>query len=327
MFELLLDAMKLALSKDARENAAALIELFRHSPDWQKDICTLEARIGHGEAERAWLVRDLLVAKLDALSFPDDCRRQYATTFTELARNAFEHGGRTRSPVRVVADTSSTFIATVFFNARHHAPDLPKALRDARERLASDPAAASGRGLLLASEHADELTIVEPKGIKAVFYQDRVRIVTKTVRGILLVSIAAGHLNPSVTRRLMTFLERDRPAALILVLDAGLDGPRTTAIGNAFSQIAQQSAPAPPDIESALPRPRRHLPRSDFSGPPSTAIGPVVSLFSSRKGLWRLVCEDPAMRSLLPVDIVHARIAEASQAILATISSLRSSSP
>ena len=52
MFELLLNAAKLVFSKDTRDSASVIIDALTRSPEWQKEMCTLDARISPDVRER-----------------------------------------------------------------------------------------------------------------------------------------------------------------------------------------------------------------------------------------------------------------------------------
>jgi hypothetical protein len=44
MFELFVNAAKFAVSDDVRKSTSAILDLIRRSPEWERDICTLEAK-------------------------------------------------------------------------------------------------------------------------------------------------------------------------------------------------------------------------------------------------------------------------------------------
>src|SRR6476659_6920424 len=92
MIELLLGAVKLALSEDARKSAAGLVDFIRRSPDWQKDICTLEAKVDCDSREHAYLLGGLTADKMASLGYAHDAVSAFAYVYRELTSNAFEHG-------------------------------------------------------------------------------------------------------------------------------------------------------------------------------------------------------------------------------------------
>ena len=51
MLEILLNATKLATSKEFRQGASLLFEELSKTPEWQQDICTLEIKISLSEIE------------------------------------------------------------------------------------------------------------------------------------------------------------------------------------------------------------------------------------------------------------------------------------
>src|SRR5215467_9879335 len=101
MIELLLSAAKLALSEDARKSATGLIEFIRKSPDWQKDICTLEAKVDADSREHAFLLGGLTADKMWTLGYAKDSINDFLYVYRELTSNAFEHGCKPASKDRV----------------------------------------------------------------------------------------------------------------------------------------------------------------------------------------------------------------------------------
>src|SRR6266496_528149 len=92
MIELIIDAVKLIFSEDARKSASGLIDFVRRSPDWQKDICTLEATVDTGSREHAHLLSGLAAEKMKNLKYAARSVADFESVYQELIANAFEHG-------------------------------------------------------------------------------------------------------------------------------------------------------------------------------------------------------------------------------------------
>src|ERR1700676_2790289 len=146
MYDLLLNAAKLAVSEDARKSASALIDLIRRSPEWQRDMCALDAKIEVSHREHAALLADLAATKLSALSFKADAVEAFRTSFSELVANAFEHGCGDKEAVRISMEISQTYISLTVENPKGNQFDLAACIQRCRSRLKWEPAFRRGRG-------------------------------------------------------------------------------------------------------------------------------------------------------------------------------------
>ncbi|MGH8538763.1 MAG: hypothetical protein ACREXM_20585 [Gammaproteobacteria bacterium] len=88
MYELLPNAAKVLVSKDARDAGASLRNLVENSPEWKKDICTLALRIDSGSREHAELIRELSARKLRILEYPNSVIDTFQGIYVELTPNA-----------------------------------------------------------------------------------------------------------------------------------------------------------------------------------------------------------------------------------------------
>jgi anti-sigma regulatory factor (Ser/Thr protein kinase) len=221
MFELLLNAATLALSKDARETANSLVDALTRSPEWKKEICTIEARIPYKERERAQLLEDLISDKLKTLSYGTKPSRAFRTVYGELTGNAFEHGtkGLKDERVRLVIDISPTYVATSVYNPRGTRVDIDKWIAQAADHLKSTEKMRRGRGLLVAYRKADVLEPIGTEGVKAVVYRDSVEIITDQHKSFKIVVATAGHSNPSFGKRIVEHLEKLNEKGIVLCLD------------------------------------------------------------------------------------------------------------
>jgi len=222
VFELLLNAVKVAVSKDARESAASVVELLRRSPDWEKAIGTIEARVSIDVRERVQLIEDLVADKLVALSYKPASIAAFRTALTELAANAFEHGivDAKRAVVRVLVETSPSYVATTVHNPKGSTFQLADALEAAaRHRLATSKTG-RGRGLVLVSRRVDVVQMVGDDAVKTLVYRDAVEIETHKAGEVIIAVVAAGHANPSLPRRIRDYLDDHPGEKIVLCLDA-----------------------------------------------------------------------------------------------------------
>jgi len=204
MIKILLDAVKIALSKDARQSASGLIEFIRRSPNWQKDICTLEATIGSDSQEYTYLLGGLTKEKMKALGYGNESVSAYEFVYRELTSNAFEHGCPKNKPrVTIIIEITSHFVSVTIRNPRGAIFNLNSLIEAQKEKLARNPNLSRGRGLVACREYADVLQMT-PKndGVKAVFYNPPVKLKTERIENLAVVRLIEGMENPSMPRRL-----------------------------------------------------------------------------------------------------------------------------
>jgi anti-sigma regulatory factor (Ser/Thr protein kinase) len=202
MIDILLNATKLALSEDARKSASAIVDLIRRSPEWERDICVLQAKIEFKHDEHAALLAGLAATKMKNLHFNGQTIEAFQTSYLELTRNAFEYGCGAKGEIEITVDVSSVYVSVITENSRGLELDLDRLVRRQRELIANNPRSLRGRGLLLVEELADTFQSDPPRGVKAVFYRDRVDLDTLDFRGVKIVWVNGGIYNPSITRRL-----------------------------------------------------------------------------------------------------------------------------
>lgn len=221
MFDLLLNAARLVASKDVRDSVSALIAAAAASPDWQKEICTVEARTTGQMRERLHLLEDLVVDKLRSLKYDDEGIAAFRTACRELTANALEHGliGAKQDRIRVVLDISPTYVATTVFNPRGSPVELTKWIELGAQHLRQTGKTGRGRGLLATCRRADVVTSVDSLGVKALVYRDRVAIATEEYRRETLVALVRGYSNPSAGRRLVERVKNARGLRIIVCLD------------------------------------------------------------------------------------------------------------
>lgn len=206
MVEILLNAAKLAFSEDARKSVSALVDFIRRTPQWQSDICELEARVDLAHREIAMLLQSLAEAKLQNLNFSADAVAAFRLVAHELISNAFENGCQGESAITIALSTSSGYVSVRVENARGYDFNLAENLEAARERLRQNPKSARGRGLITVAEAADTLEQAGEHGVKAVIYRERVQFEYLNAENPAIFKLLDGMYNPSLSRRIVTLL-------------------------------------------------------------------------------------------------------------------------
>lgn len=221
MFELILNAVKIAFSKDARDGTNALIDALVKSPEWQQEICTCVARLPAGEVERVALLLDVISSKLAGMSYDRESVTAFRTATRELVTNAIEHGcnGDPKERIGITVEVSPTYVSSTIANPKSAPVELHDWARQGFLRLHSSGKRSRGRGLQLVSGLADMVQQVDAHSIKAVIYRNRVVIVHEIMDQQHVVAVTRGHSNPSLLRRLTKFIENRRFDSLVLCLD------------------------------------------------------------------------------------------------------------
>ena len=218
MLDIALNAVKVALSDDARKSAASLLEILRRKPEWERDICTLNAKVPKSSREQALLLSELCKAKMVSLKYASATIAAFETSFVEVSNNAFEHACiEPKDVVELTLDITDGFIALKVLDPIGERFDMEKLLIEKRAALRAEPNERRGRGLLLVSELADEFQSIENlRGVKALFYRDRV-VIEKIVKdGIAILSVTGGVHNPSFERRLTSLALAQEDSHLVI---------------------------------------------------------------------------------------------------------------
>ncbi len=315
MIEILLNAAKVFVSKDARETAAGLKNLFENSPDWREDICTIEARISKDEQERAFLLQDVIASKLKTLGYTRSAVSDYNITFSELVHNAFEHGTKKvrKKIVRIVADVSPTYIAITVYNPRRSDVDLESWFSSGAEQLRATSLHGGGRGLITVSRRSDTVEQVGKKGVKATIYRERVRFEKYALGDTVLVIALNGHSNPSFGRRLVKFVENIDTPNLVVCLQHIDPDEFTTDEMREFGDFLRQ-------CESSHESNRKWRDAEDDL---ATWMMQEILSFASQQGELterdiRIVCGDEDLIDLLPSDLVTRSVTEALNSLTTT---------
>lgn len=321
MFDLILNAVKVATSKEVRESAGALVAALKKSPEWQHDICTVEGRVSVRERERLHLIRDLVMGKLDDLSYPTDVRRRFAFVFQELTQNAIEHGAASSldAVLKMILDVSPSYVSLSVHNPKEKSVDIQSWLQQSKDQLVETKKLGRGRGLILTYRKADRLEQDGDAGIKATFFRDNVVFKILDIEDTTVVVVISGHSNPSLGRRLQEQLDFVDADKLILCLHLRYlrlekDRPRIEAekidLLYELAREIDEDFPAPEigcDLDTKQTfQSLRHLNEwAEMRGKlPSASV--------------RLVCGDPDIQDLLPRDVVSRSVADAIAALKVT---------
>lgn len=300
MFEVLINAAKVVLSKDVRDGMGALAQAFRAVNEWQGEICTVDLTCTKEFREKVDLIEDLIKEKLTSLGYTVEPVTAFSTVFRELTSNGFEHGtrGESRMPIRTVVDISKTYVSTTVHNPRRHEVKLPDWIEAGARHLVDTEMSGRGRGLLMVYAKADLLDCVGDTAVKGVVYRERVSISEERHGDEILIAPTSGFSNPAFARRVYEFLKKrvtDPPTPIILCLD-----PKQ---GSDLLAAAQSETP-------------RHI--------DSQVIYTVISYIRhvSARGKMsdkiRLVYDDADLNELLPADIVFQSIRAARDSLRAS---------
>lgn len=204
MFDLFLNTAKLVTSEDARKSASAILELIRRSPEWQKDICTLEASIKRSYVEQAILLSDLTTTKMENLHFDSEAITAFKVIFLELIRNAFEHGCKSdKDTVKIIIEITKTYVGLSIVNPKGKKFNPDNIIASNKLSLSKSPSLLRGRGLLLVKQLSDTLTTIENgTGIKVVVYSDRIQFDSDVFEGLIVITVESGFYNPALSERL-----------------------------------------------------------------------------------------------------------------------------
>ncbi|MBI3958335.1 MAG: ATP-binding protein [Chloroflexi bacterium] len=223
MIEIILNAVKIAFSEDFRTSASAVIDFVRRSPDWQNDICVLEAHVDKSAFEHAYLLGGLTCDKMRNLGFSDNCVDDFRTTYDELVKNAIEHGNtlkkRRRTKLTIVIEITSHYVSVTINNPKGVKFDLDSILESRITSINRDSNAARGRGLIIASLLADSLIATKNgEGVKATFYKPAVVIRQYSLGQVSVIEVREGLENPSLAHRLRTLMSQHLESDFIIHL-------------------------------------------------------------------------------------------------------------
>jgi anti-sigma regulatory factor (Ser/Thr protein kinase) len=220
VIDLVLNAVRLALSSDARKSTSALLEFIRRKPEWERDICKIDAHVSKSSREEAMFLSGVCAEKMKSLKYDQPVIEALETSFAELSGNAFEHGCRhPKDVVEISLDITAYYVSLRVNNPKGRRFDLQAKLSQQLESLRMNPGERRGRGLLLVSELADTLEAVEDHcGAKAVFFEDRVALKPSKQEGINILKVLSGIRNPSLERRLKAAALRFKGENLVIDL-------------------------------------------------------------------------------------------------------------
>jgi len=221
MIELIIDAVKLIFSEDARKSASGLIEFIRRSPNWQKDICTLEAKVDLDSKEHAYLLGGLTADKMKNLGHSPESVQAFGQVHRELTSNAFDHGCKPDSKERItiLIEVTPHFVSNTVRNPRGSRFDFTTLLAAQMARLKENVRLTHGRGLAYVSEFADSIAATaERDGVKALFYKPSVELRLNKLDQLAVIQVVNGLENPSIRRRVKSLAEQCDACDLVLDL-------------------------------------------------------------------------------------------------------------
>jgi anti-sigma regulatory factor (Ser/Thr protein kinase) len=221
MIELIIDAVKLVFSEEARKSASGLIEFIRRSPDWQKDICTLEAKVDVDSREHAYLLGGLTASKMENLGHSPESVQAFEHVHRELSSNAFEHGCRpdSKDRITILIEITPHFVSITVRNPRGSRFDFAALLETQEARIRQNVRSTRGRGLAFVNEFADSVTATPDRdGVKALFYKPSVQLGLNRLDQLAVIQVVDGLENPSIRRRVQSLAQQCDDCVLVLDL-------------------------------------------------------------------------------------------------------------
>lgn len=299
MFELALNTVKVATSKDVRNGIASVVELLTRSPEWQRDSCAIDVTVTNEAAEKLYHLETVVEEKLSSLAFPVAAQDAFRTSLRELFSNAVQHGasGDPRTRISVSIEICPTFVSVTVLNPSGKSVSLPDCFTASSAHLRETKQHGRGRGLFMTYARADTLSVVGDNGdngVKAVTYRDRVSIKSETRNAATVVVPVSGFTNPSIGRRIVDYLKRHSEGPTILCLDPKSGTRYLTGIR------AEEKASRTRLVDS-------------------TVVYSIVSYIHARADVddsnVYLVVDDVDVFDLLPEDNVYQTVAAARRAI------------
>lgn len=221
MFEIFLNTAKFITSDDVRKTTSSLIDMIHQSPEWQKDICTMNANIQNKYIEQAIFLLDLTISKMQNMEFKEVSIDDFKIVFFELIRNAFNHGCKEdKDEVKITIEITKTFVSLIVINPKKRRFFIEPIIRTNSRKLQINPNILSGRGLLLVKQLTDSFIMVNDNtGVKIVIYSDRVILKTDIIEDLIILNIEGGFYNPSLSRKLLNEIINTPPYDIVINLN------------------------------------------------------------------------------------------------------------
>jgi anti-sigma regulatory factor (Ser/Thr protein kinase) len=206
MFELILNATKITFSEDVRKGMGSLLEVIRRSPEWQRDICTLEASIQKLFSEQASILCSLTRSKMEKLGYKKHIVDAFNTSYHELMCNGFEYGCQTeKDSIGIIIAITGDYVSLIVTNPKKYKFKLTDAVKNAEKTLTENSKHKRGRGLLLVQSLADMFEALPTEdGVKAVFFYESVDFKINTFADVTVIETISGLYNVSFSRRLIS---------------------------------------------------------------------------------------------------------------------------
>ena len=211
MIEVILNAIKVITSEDARKSAASLLNAIVRSPEWQKDVCFLVAKVSPIYREQCVLLADITAKKMSNLGYPENKISAFKNSFNELVRNAFEHGCKSGvDKVTINLDIAESYVSLAVTNPRRKFDPLTIVRRN-KEQLEQNPYHMRGRGLIIIAQNADSF---EPfnkgRGVKVVFYKYAAEFIVHTFgdKDLNVIEIRGDIYTPSFMETLLAAIDK-----------------------------------------------------------------------------------------------------------------------
>jgi len=179
----------------------------------------IRVTIARTKKERSYLFRSQIVERMRDEEYSQEAIDAWSLVFNELVNNAFEHGCiNIDCTISIQSEVTSSYVTLTISNERMVRFNLEEIIKSQVERLQFNPSERRGRGLIAAFNAADSLTQTSTDdGVKAIIYNERVKLNDIEIYGIRIIQVVSGHGNPSINRRLLDeVLSKQTNTALII---------------------------------------------------------------------------------------------------------------
>lgn len=216
----ILAALKLLLSKDARETAQRVAERYGgDAGEVAKHLRTHVASVSLDTRERVELFSHRMRSDMEEFKFDADAVTAALECLNELVDNGLAHALQKRRKLRVRAEVCPVYAAVSVTNPRGVAYDLERFLRKAADHMLETELQGRGRGLFLVQRLADSIDQVGDRSVKATVFARRVVIECVHARGVEVIYVASGLSNPSMGRRVLDVIRTVECREILLCID------------------------------------------------------------------------------------------------------------
>ena len=227
MFELIINSVKLLISKDGRETIESLINILNDTEEWERNIVTMEVKISPTMEERTYFLSDLVMKKMESLNYNNIVIKNFQSSYLELVKNAIKYGSN-KKDIKIIFEITNTYISTIIYNSKNKKFDFKNCIEKLKKNdYKFDVNSSSGRGLIYVYHTVDKLLSISNIGIKFTLYKNFVELETviedeSIDNNYLIIIVKSGLNNPSVIRKIKKEIEETHINKIIICLNKKL---------------------------------------------------------------------------------------------------------